>query len=90
MDFVNTSVSFSLDYRLLKPATKTFSFFGTNSNKSWSQDLVYTDVSMGATVQFTTAPDLIQLFDKATSNNLIWYDEVSVSKHEPVCKEYDF
>ena len=49
-----------------------------------------TDVSMGATVQFTTAPDLIQLFDKATSNNLIWYDEVSVSKHEPVCKEYDF
>ena len=49
-----------------------------------------TDVSMGATVQFTTAPDLIQLFDKATGNNLIWYDEVSVSKHEPVCKEYDF
>ncbi len=49
-----------------------------------------TDVSMGATVQFTTSPDLIQLFDKATSNNLIWYDEVSVSKHEPVCKEYDF
>ena len=49
-----------------------------------------TDVSMGATVQFTTAPDLIQLFDKATSNNLIWYDEVSVSKHEPVCREYDF
>ena len=51
MDFVNTSVSFSLDYRLLKPATKTFSFFGTNSNKSWSQDLVYTDVSMGSDIR---------------------------------------
>jgi multiple sugar transport system ATP-binding protein len=48
------------------------------------------DVSMGATVQFTTQPDLIQLFDKATSNNLIWYDEVSVAANEPVCKEYDF
>ena len=49
-----------------------------------------TDVSMGAKGNFTTNPDLIQLFDKATSNNLIWYDEVSVSKHEPVCREYDF
>ena len=49
-----------------------------------------TDVSMGATVQFTTAPDLIQLFDKATSNNLIWYDEASVAANEPVCKSYDF
>ncbi|MBQ9007580.1 MAG: sn-glycerol-3-phosphate ABC transporter ATP-binding protein UgpC [Atopobiaceae bacterium] len=49
-----------------------------------------TDVSMGATVNFTTDPDLIQLFDKATSNNLIWYDEVSVAANEQVCKEYDF
>ncbi len=49
-----------------------------------------TDVSMGATVQFTTAPDLIQLFDKATSNNLIWYDEASVAANEPVCKNYNF
>ncbi len=49
-----------------------------------------TDVSMGAQVAFTTQPDLIQLFDKATSNNLIWYDEASVSAHKPVCKEYDF
>ena len=48
------------------------------------------DVSMGATVQFTTQPDLIQLFDKATSNNLIWYDEVSVAANEPVCRNYDF
>ena len=45
---------------------------------------------MGATVQFTTQPDLIQLFDKATSNNLIWYDEVSVAANEPVCRNYDF
>ncbi len=49
-----------------------------------------TDVSMGATVQFTTEPDLIQLFDKETSNNLIWYDEASVAANEPVCKSYDF
>ena len=49
-----------------------------------------TDVSMGATVNFTTKPDLIQLFDKATGNNLIWYDAESVARHEPVCKAYDF
>ena len=49
-----------------------------------------TDVSMGATVQFTTQPDLIQLFDKATGNNLIWYDEASVAANEPVCKSYGF
>jgi hypothetical protein len=49
-----------------------------------------TDVSMGATVQFTTEPDLIQLFDKESGNNLIWYDEVSVAANEPVCKSYDF
>ena len=49
-----------------------------------------TDVSMGATVQFSTEPDLIQLFDKETSNNLIWYDADSVAANEPVCKEYQF
>ena len=49
-----------------------------------------TDVSMGAVVNFTTDPDLIQLFDKETSNNLIWYDEVSVAANEPVCKSYQF
>ena len=48
------------------------------------------DVSMGATVKFTTQPDLIQLFDKETSNNLIWYDEASVAANEPVCKSYEF
>lgn len=49
-----------------------------------------TDVSMGKTVSFTTRPDLIQLFDKETSNNLIWYDEESAKKDAPVCKSYDF
>jgi len=49
-----------------------------------------TDVSMSATVQFTTEPDLIQLFDKESGNNLIWYDEVSVAANEPVCKSYEF
>ena len=51
MDFVNTSFSFSLAYDVLKPGTKTFTFFGVNTNKKWSQDLVYTDVSMGTGVQ---------------------------------------
>jgi len=48
-----------------------------------------TDVSMGATVPFTTQPELIQLFDKETGNNLIWFDQVSADKNEPVCKNYD-
>jgi multiple sugar transport system ATP-binding protein len=49
-----------------------------------------TDVAMGRTVSFTTRPDLIQLFDKETSNNLIWYDEESAKNDAPVCKSYDF
>ena len=48
------------------------------------------DVSMGATVNFTTQPRLIQLFDKATSNNLIWYDAESAKKNAPVSKTYNF
>ncbi len=48
------------------------------------------DVSMGATVNFTTQPRLIQLFDKATSNNLIWYDAASAAANAPVSKSYDF
>ncbi len=47
-----------------------------------------TDVSMGATVNFNTQPELIQLFDKETGNNLIWYDADSAAKNEPVCKQY--
>ncbi|MCM1148802.1 MAG: sn-glycerol-3-phosphate ABC transporter ATP-binding protein UgpC [Butyricicoccus sp.] len=49
-----------------------------------------TDVSMGATVKFSTQPKLIQLFDKATSKNLIWYDEESAKANSPVCKSYNF
>ena len=48
------------------------------------------DVSMGKTINFTTRPDLIQLFDKQSGHNLIWYDEESASKDAPVCRTYDF
>ena len=48
------------------------------------------DVSMGSRVHFSTAPELIQLFDKATGNNLVWYDKESAENNAPVCKEYDF
>ena len=48
-----------------------------------------TDVSMGATVRFNTQPELIQLFDKETGNNLIWYDADSAAKNEPVCRQYE-
>ncbi len=48
-----------------------------------------TDVSMGATISFTTQPSLIQLFDKATGNNLIWFDADSAEKNAPVCKTYE-
>ena len=49
-----------------------------------------TDVSMGQTVKFTTRPSLIQLFDRESGNNLIWYDADSAAKDAPVCKRYDF
>ena len=49
-----------------------------------------TDVSMGATVNFTTRPNLIQLFDRESGKNLIWYDEESAANDAPVCKRYDF
>ena len=49
-----------------------------------------TDVSMGKTISFTTQPRLIQLFDKATGNNLIWFDEASSRANAPVCKNYNF
>ena len=48
------------------------------------------DVSMGKTVNFTTKPSLIQLFDKESGHNLIWYDEESAAKDAPVCKAYTF
>ncbi len=48
------------------------------------------DVSIGQNVNFTTQPRLIQLFEKETGNNLIWYDEESVAANSPKCKEYKF
>ena len=48
------------------------------------------DVSMGSTVHFSTKPELIQLFDKASKNNLIWFDSKSAECNTPVCKNYDF
>ena len=48
------------------------------------------DVSMGKEVRFTAAPELIQLFDKETGNNLIWYDKESAENNSPVCKNYNF
>ena len=49
-----------------------------------------TDVSMGKTINFTTRPDLIQLFDKESGNNLIWYDADSAAADAPTCKYYSF
>ncbi len=49
-----------------------------------------TDVSQGSTIRFTTQPRLIQLFDKQTQNNLIWFDEASAKADAPVCKAYSF
>ncbi|MBQ6505127.1 MAG: sn-glycerol-3-phosphate ABC transporter ATP-binding protein UgpC [Flexilinea sp.] len=47
-----------------------------------------TDVSMDAKVNFTTMPELIQLFDKETQRNLIWFDEESFKANAPECKRY--
>ena len=44
----------------------------------------------GVRFRFTTQPRLIQLFDKETQNNLIWFDEASAKANAPVCKEYNF
>ena len=48
------------------------------------------DVSMGQTIRFTAKPRLMQLFDKASGNNLIWFDQNSADENAPVCKSYDF
>ena len=48
------------------------------------------DVSMGNKVSFSTAPELIQLFDKASGLNLVWYDKESAEANAPVCKNYNF
>ncbi|MBQ6153932.1 MAG: sn-glycerol-3-phosphate ABC transporter ATP-binding protein UgpC [Ruminococcus sp.] len=46
------------------------------------------DVSMGKTVKFDVDPELIQLFDEATGNNLIWYDEESANANAPECAKF--
>jgi len=48
------------------------------------------DVSIGAKLNFTVQPRLIQLFDKESGNNLIWYDQESVDRNEAHCRHYDF
>ena len=48
------------------------------------------DVSMGAKVKFNTQPRLIQMFDKESGNNLIWYDAEAAAANAPVCKAYPF
>ena len=40
------------------------------------------------TVNFSFPADLLQLFDKATGNNLVWYDEASAKANHPVCAKY--
>ncbi len=47
-----------------------------------------TDVSMGSRVNFTTMPELIQLFDKESGRNLIWYDPESAEANAPECAKY--
>ena len=49
-----------------------------------------TDVSMGSRINFTAHSDLIQLFDKESGNNHIWYDAGSAANNAPVCKDYPF
>jgi len=84
----------------LKAAIEVSEMMGSEYNihaKSGDDEIVMviptvgleTDVSMGATISFTTQPSLIQLFDKATGNNLIWFDAESAAKNEPVCKTYE-
>lgn len=81
MDFINTSISFTLDYSVLKTATKTFSFFNVSTNKTWAQDLVYTDVSMGSGVRalpqrnavLCYVANAVSIFDLETGTELNKY-----------------
>ncbi len=47
------------------------------------------DVSSGSTIPFTFQPRLIQMFDKETTNNLMWYDAASAEAFAPVSKSYE-
>ena len=42
------------------------------------------NVDIGASVDFNFQPRLLQLFDKATGNNLIWYDPDSAAANAPL------
>ncbi len=48
------------------------------------------NVEIGASVNFNFQSRLIQLFDKETGNNLIWYDAESANAYAPKSKEYNF
>ena len=39
-------------------------------------------------VNFSFPADLLQLFDKESGNNLVWYDEVSAKANAPVCAKF--
>ncbi|MBR1709212.1 MAG: sn-glycerol-3-phosphate ABC transporter ATP-binding protein UgpC [Clostridia bacterium] len=48
------------------------------------------DVSNGMDIHFNVKPKLMQLFDRESGNNLIWFDEKSAAADAPVCKQYNF
>ena len=50
---------------------------------------LHEDVSMGKEVNFSVDPSLIQLFDKESGKNLIWYDKVSAENNAPVCRSFE-
>ena len=39
-------------------------------------------------VDFTFPANLLQLFDKETGNNLVWFDKESAAKNAPVCSKF--
>ena len=39
-------------------------------------------------VSFNFPAELLQIFDKETGNNLVWYDEASAKANHPVCAKY--
>ena len=48
------------------------------------------NMKTGADISFSAAAENIQLFDKESGCNLIWYDAESAKNNAPVCKYYDF
>ena len=85
----------------LSATVEVSEMLGTEFNlhtKSGNDDIVMviptvdlnTDVSMGKTIHFDIKAERIQLFDKETNNNLIWYDKDSAEADAPICKNYNF